>query len=70
MSSLFVDYLAESANQALWLNAAGTINFCDWVKAHLFVTPAYNQGEQPVLTSLGLCYPGKTKGLTPNMVVL
>jgi hypothetical protein len=70
MSSLFVDYLAESANQGLWQNAAGDVKFCEWVKDHLQVVPAYNAGEQPVLASLGQCYPGKTAGLTPNMVIL
>jgi hypothetical protein len=68
MSSLFIDYL--STQEDLWQNAAGNADFCTWVKANIDAVPSWNQGQQKLTTSLGLCYPGKTKGLTPNMVVL
>jgi hypothetical protein len=68
MASLFVDYLSYSPG--LWQNAANSMTFCNWVKAHLQTVPAYMpQDELSVFDSLKQCYPGPS-GLTPNMVVL
>ncbi|KAH0580626.1 hypothetical protein H2248_002115 [Termitomyces sp. 'cryptogamus'] len=65
MAALFVDYLGQFTK--LWLNAAGTNQFCDWVKENLLDPTTYYPGEQvyPVPTvfkDIGRCYPGGERG--------
>ncbi|KAH0580582.1 hypothetical protein H2248_002076 [Termitomyces sp. 'cryptogamus'] len=65
MSALFVDYLKQIPD--LWLDSAGTNQFCDWVIEHLLNPTAYYPGVPvyPVPTvfeDIGNCYPGGKRG--------
>ncbi|KAF9559713.1 hypothetical protein CPC08DRAFT_505392 [Agrocybe pediades] len=53
MGSLAIDFLSEFP--ALWENAAGTMEFCDWVRDNLVNSPAYYAGN--VFNEMGSCYP-------------
>nr|GAT44459.1 predicted protein [Mycena chlorophos] len=70
MSSLFIDYLAQTP--ALYGSASVDLNaFCAWVNTNLNQVPAYMPaGSSSVISQIGQCYPSLSNSRSAGIPVL
>ncbi|KAF7296727.1 Chitin-binding type-1 domain-containing protein [Mycena chlorophos] len=70
MSSLFIDYLAQTPS--LYGSTNVDLNaFCKWVNANLNQVPAYMpSGSTSILTQIGKCYPSLANSRSAGIPVL